>query len=57
MNEQLLRARLELGDEYCLGPSRDGAHQRQVARVAAHHLDDVRPLVGACGVLDPVYGL
>src|SRR5215213_4666496 len=55
--DQVLRVRLELRYKYRLGPSRDRAHQRQVAAVTPHHLYDVRPVVGARGVLDAVYCL
>src|SRR5215218_2730123 len=55
--EEVLRTRLELGDDGGFGPARDGAHERQVARVTAHYLHDVGPLVRARGVFDPVYGL
>src|SRR5215204_4681567 len=55
--QQRLGPRLELGDDRRLGPTGDGAHERQIARLAAHHLDHVRPLVGAGGVFDPVDSL
>src|ERR687894_649342 len=53
----LLRLRLKLRDQHDLGPSREGAHERQVATATAHDLDHVGSLVGACCVLYAVYGL
>src|SRR5664279_299321 len=43
---EVLGARLHLGNDDRLGSSRDSRHEREVPAVAAHDLDEERPLVG-----------
>src|SRR5215217_5666184 len=48
---------LELGYQYRLRTTRNGAHEGQVAAVPTHHLDYMRPVVGTGSISYAVYGL